>query len=320
MSYIDCFNGDADGICALTQLRLADPRKSKLVTGVKRDINLLARVEARTGDVVTALDVSLDKNREGLERILAAGANVFYCDHHFAGDIPTHANLDALINTTSDVCTSLLINQRLKGAFLDWAVVGTFGDNLKKSAEVLAKSLVLTDSELALLEELGIYLNYNGYGATLDDLYFSPDDLFNLTVQHKSAFGFIRDDADSFNTLKNGYTDDMLKAGSTEPVYHTDAVAVFEFPNEAWARRVSGVFGNDLANTYPSRAHAVITQKPDNAYLVSIRAPLNNKQGADDVCRQFETGGGRTAAAGINHLPADDLPKLIDALNNRYDI
>lgn len=318
MSYFDCFNGDADGICALTQLRLADPRESKLVTGVKRDINLLANVEASAGDLVTVLDVSLDKNRQGLERILAAGAHVFYCDHHFAGDIPSHENLDAVINTTSDVCTSLLINKRLKNAFLDWAVVGTFGDNLKKSAHVLAKPLALKEADLAELEALGIYLNYNGYGATVDDLYFAPADLYKLTVQHESAFGFINDDAESFNILKNGYNGDMLKAAATKPIYDTDSVAVFEFPNEPWARRVSGVYGNDLANSFPARAHAVITQKADGAYQVSIRAPLNNKQGADEVCRQFETGGGRTAAAGINHLPEAELPRLIDVLNKRY--
>ncbi len=37
----DIFNGDADGICALLQLRKAEPRDAQLVTGVKRDINLL---------------------------------------------------------------------------------------------------------------------------------------------------------------------------------------------------------------------------------------------------------------------------------------
>jgi len=68
MAYIDCFNGDADGICALTQLRLAEPLESTLITGVKRDINLLARVEASAGDRITALDISLDKNRAGLEK------------------------------------------------------------------------------------------------------------------------------------------------------------------------------------------------------------------------------------------------------------
>ena len=86
MTYFDVFNGDADGICALHQLRLAEPVQSELVTGVKRDISLLKRVEAARGDQVTALDISLDKNREALERLLASGVRVRYFDHHFAGD------------------------------------------------------------------------------------------------------------------------------------------------------------------------------------------------------------------------------------------
>ncbi len=60
------FNGDADGLCALQQLRLVDPRAAKLVTGVKRDIELLQRVDAGAGDQVMVLDVSLDQNRGDL--------------------------------------------------------------------------------------------------------------------------------------------------------------------------------------------------------------------------------------------------------------
>ena len=75
MNY-DLFNGDADGICALLQLRLAQPRESTLVTGVKRDINLLAKIEAAAGDQVVVLDVSMDKNKEALQRSLEAGAGV----------------------------------------------------------------------------------------------------------------------------------------------------------------------------------------------------------------------------------------------------
>ena len=71
MTDFDVFNGDADGLCALAQLRNAQPREAELVTGVKRDINLLERVQAGSGSRVTVLDVSLDKNRQGLERILS---------------------------------------------------------------------------------------------------------------------------------------------------------------------------------------------------------------------------------------------------------
>ena len=126
------FNGDADGICSLVQLRNSEPRDSVLVTGVKRDIALLNKVNAESGDRITTLDISMDKNHEGLTRALDAGADVFYVDHHFPGDIPDHRNLTAIINEAPDTCTSILMNTHLKGAFCVWAVVGAFGDNLKK--------------------------------------------------------------------------------------------------------------------------------------------------------------------------------------------
>ena len=319
MNYIDCFNGDADGICALTQIRLQTPVKSELITGVKRDINLLNRVSASQGDLVTVLDVSMDKNRADLERILKQGAEVYYCDHHFAGDEEfRHRKLTALINTTPDVCTSLLVNQTLKGRYLEWAVVGTFGDNLSRSATGLAKPLGLNEVQLKALQNLGIYLNYNGYGAKLDDLYFDPAELFRRTSKHSTAVAFMADDAETFNTLEEGYHSDMKKAAEVTPEFDQPHAAVFMLPNESWARRVSGVFGNDLANQSPDRAHAVVTELASGDFMVSIRAPLNNKKGADQICRQFPTGGGRAAAAGINQLPSDELSRFTDVFSSFY--
>lgn len=318
MRYIDCFNGDADGICALTQLRLQEPRDAELITGVKRDIALLSRATVEAGDQVTVLDVSLDKNREPLAAALAAGAEVFYCDHHFAGEIPDHPKLSTLINTTPDVCTSLLINQHLHGAFLEWAVVGTFGDNLKRSAHGLAKPLNLTSAQLEQLEWLGIYLNYNGYGPSLEDLYFDPAELFKRTSAHPTATAFMREDQATFETLQAGYHDDMGKAAGVKARFEQAHAAVFQLPSEPWARRVSGVFGNDLANQSAGRAHAVLTELDGGDFVVSVRAPLENKQGADEICRQFATGGGRAAAAGINQLPATDIERFINVFAAHY--
>jgi hypothetical protein len=90
------------------------------------------------------------------------------------------------------------------------------------------------------------------------------------------------------------------------------------FPNEAWARRSSGVFSNELANGSPARAHAVITQRADGTYLVSVRAPLLNKTGASELCSRFPTGGGREAAAGINNLPADQLDLFVSTFTDFY--
>jgi hypothetical protein len=316
MNY-DVFNGDADGICALLQLRKAEPRDSSLVTGVKRDINLLDKIDPAAGDQVTVLDVSMDKNRAGLERALVNGAEVFYVDHHFPGDIPEHPCLTALINESPDVCTAALVNGHLHGAQLDWAVTGAFGDNLKVTARSLAKPLDLSEAELSSLEELGTYINYNGYGPAIEDLHFDPEELYRRLYAADSALGFVSESPD-FARLKAGYAEDMGLAEALQPTHATDFVAVFMLPDEAWARRVSGVYSNDLATGNPDRAHAVLTEKADGNYLVSVRAPLSNKHGAAELCMQFPTGGGRAGAAGINDLPSDSLDAFVAAFGQAY--
>ena len=53
-------------------------------------------------------------------------------------------------------------------------------------------------------------------------------------------------------------------------------------------------------------------------YVVSVRAPLENKTGADELCRRFPTGGGRKAAAGINELPESMLDDFIKQFSDFY--
>jgi hypothetical protein len=170
-----------------------------------------------------------------------------------------------------------------------------------------------------VLESLGIYMNYNGYGSSLDDLHFAPAKLFELVRPYPTPFAFVEHARETFEKLESGYRDDMASAAAVGPVRDLDKIAVVILPNEAWARRVSGVYSNGLANASPGRAHAVLTERGDGTYLVSVRAPLNCKQGADDLCRQFPTGGGRAAAAGINALPGDQLDSFIDAFAASYD-
>jgi single-stranded DNA-specific DHH superfamily exonuclease len=318
MADIDIFNGDADGICALTQLRNAEPRESVLITGVKRDIKLVAKASVSRGDRVTALDISFDKNRDGVLRVLEAGADVFYVDHHFAGEVPEHERLTAIIDTDANVCTSLLINGYLGGAYVEWAVTGAFGDNLKASARTIAEPLRLSAEQMALLDNLGTYINYNGYGSSLEDLHFAPAELFELVRPYPTPFAFVESDKETFEKLETGYREDMAAAAAVEPTRADEKTAVFVLPDQPWARRVSGVYSNDLANEHPRRGHAVITERADGTYLVSVRAPLENKQGADELCRQFPTGGGRAAAAGINALPSDQLDAFMDAFAAAY--
>ncbi len=317
MAYIDVFNGDADGICALHQLRLAKPVDSTLITGVKRDIALVQQVQAGAGDEVTVLDVSLDKNREALVQVLDSGARVRYFDHHFAGEIPGHDNLEVHIDTDANVCTSLLVNADLQGQFLPWAVTAAFGDNLFASAEKAAEPLALSGERLEQLKELGTCINYNGYGASLDDLIYTPHDLYRLLQPYADPFDFIEKEP-GYAVLRDGYYNDVERAEQVEPEYLSDSHALLVLPNEKWARRVSGVFANTLAQQHPARAHAMLTEQADGAYLVSVRAPLDNKTGADALCRRFPTGGGRKAAAGINKLPADQKTAFVEAFTQAF--
>ncbi len=316
--HFDVFNGDADGICALIQLRLDRPLASRLITGIKRDIQLLDKFTVTSGDRITVLDISLQTNSVRVKEFLNRGAHIFYVDHHQPGDIPKHPHLKTLINTNSAICTSLLVNQYLNGKYPLWAITAAFGDNLNHSAEQLAATLNLSQTELETLKNLGIYINYNGYGGCIDDLHFAPDRLYREMAGFQSPFDFIRGNRDIFTQLEQGYREDMANAQRLVPEYQSDAVAVFILPDTAWARRVNGVFGNFLANLHPSRAHAVITPNKDNDYQVGVRAPLSNKTGADELCSAFPTGGGRKAAAGINHLPGDQLSIFIKKFEDFY--
>lgn len=311
MSHYDVFNGDADGLCALQQKRLHTPiDDAVLVTGVKRDISLLKRVDAAAGDSITVLDISLDKNRDELLQLLVNGCSVEYFDHHFAGEIPQHDRLSATIDTSPETCTSLLVNDSLDSAHLAWAVAGAFGDNFHDAARQAAGPLGLDDHQLSELNELGTCLNYNGYGTEIADLFFHPRELAKAMRPYVDPFEFISNES-AYQTLREGYHHDMKQAEALTAEEHDDTTALFIMPDAAWARRVSGVYGNLLARLHPDRAHAILTLMRNGNFRVSVRAPLSTRQGADVLCREFPNGGGRQAAAGINELDKTDYALFV---------
>ncbi len=316
--HIDVFNGDADGLCALIQLRLAYPVAAQLVTGVKRDIALLKRVTAAAGDELTVLDISLQKNRPYLITLLEQGVHVFYVDHHQAGDIPEHPGFTSLIDTGANTCTSLLVDHYLHQRFSAWAVTAAFGDNLGARARQHAQALQLSSQQLQQLENLGVCLNYNSYGVDVADLYFAPDQLYQRLAPYSSPLDFIADNALIYHQLLAGYQNDLHKADQIAADFVNQNVAVYILPNEPWSRRVSGVWGNTLANRNPGKAHAIISENSSGGYQVSVRAPLNNKTGADELCGLFISGGGRKAAAGINHLEKPQLAVFIQAFVEKW--
>lgn len=317
MTHYDAFNGDADGLCSLHQLRLAEPRESVLVTGVKRDIDLVRRIDIRQASSATILDVSLDKNRDALVPLLENGVRVEYFDHHFAGEIPAYSSLQANIDTDANACTGLIVNRHLQGAHLAWAITAAFGDNLLSTARDAAAPLKLAAEKISELQTLGTLLNYNGYGSSLDDLFYPPAQLYLRMRPFADPFAFMAED-EAFSVLETGYSSDMQRAADLQPEQADDSTALFMFPDEPFARRVSGVLSNDLAQRSPDRAHALLSLLPSGDYLVSVRAPLNRKEGADTLCRQFDTGGGRKAAAGINRLPASDVDRFAATFSAQF--
>jgi len=318
MNY-DIFNGDADGIIALLQLQLANPIESVKVTGVKRDIQLLKKITPQAGDNIRVLDISMEKNMAELHDALCVGARVMYVDHHKAGDIPNHANLFAHIDLDANMCTSLIVSNLIDKQYHLWAITAAYGDNLFAKANSEADKLGLTELEKSQLKAFGTYINYNGYGSEVADLHFAPEDLFNELLKYKSPLDAINDSESVYYVLEKAYKADMQKAADAKVLHNCDTAKVILLDDAPWARRVSGVLGNDLANQAPNKAHAVLTYNNKGSYTVSVRAPLNNKQGAVDVCSQFATGGGRAAAAGINELDQQQVEQFITTLVNFYN-
>jgi len=318
MANYDLFNGDADGICSLVQLRLAEPRAAQLVTGVKRDIALLEEIKPKQGDQITVLDISMRNNAAGLEKALESGADVFYVDHHNPGDIPAHENLFAVIDTRPDICTALLVNKCLNGIYAEWAVVAAFGDNMQAAARKLGNKINLGNDTLQRLQKFGELINYNGYGRTVDDLHFKPAALFKKLVAFETPTECLIRAPQIFNKLNTGYDEDLSRAQNTPFLAESSKGAIVTLDNNPWARRISGSYGNRLATDTPDRAHAVLTHNKDKSYTVSVRAPKNNPKGADQLCLQFPTGGGRSAAAGINALPHSDLDKFANAFEAAF--
>ncbi len=298
----DLFNGDADGLCALHQLRMHEPRESILVTGVKRDIELLRRLPRGLALDVSVLDVCFDRNVDEVRELLGHGGRVAYFDHHAASTLFEHPRLQACIDRAADVCTALLVDRHVGGRYRDWAIVGAFGDNLLPVARRLAGERGHGEQQTARLEHLGMLLNYNAYGESIEDLHMHPQALYHALHGFESPFDFIAR-SDAYALLDDGYAQDQHRLASIEPVAQDARGEVFVLGSEPWMRRLSGSLANRRAAMGRGRSVAVLTQRTGGGYLVSVRTPEACAAGADELCRRYPGGNGRRAAAGIDCLP-----------------
>ncbi|MCC5879136.1 MAG: DHH family phosphoesterase [Idiomarina sp.] len=334
--HIDVFNGDGDGIFSLIQLRKAIPvEQQTLVTGVKRDNALVKQIsDADAKDaVISILDISFDKNTAELLRVLQVAELVLYIDHHQAETEFKALNLTTNINHAATVCTGLLVREHLHAsgvankdsANAAWAVAAAFGDGLDNVAHAEGTQLGYSTEQLAQLKELGVLVNYNGYGAAVPDLHFPPADLYRQLFAYDSPFAVIADDNSPFSTLKTGYEADLTKARECTPLADDETLIAVMLDNAPWARRISGTLGNLMAAENQHKAIVIASQNKANAdeeatLTISLRAPKNNLQGAGDICASFPTGGGRAGAAGVNALPVSGLLDFLRAVRKFYRV
>jgi hypothetical protein len=316
--HFDIFNGDADGIFALHQYRLHDPSpKSFLLTGVKRDICLLAQLETIHQCFLTVFDISLDSNRTSLLRLLQQRNKITYFDHHFAGTKIVDRALQVYIDTSPTICTSLIVNRILNNRHGLWAICGAFGDNLHEPALELAKTFHLRSKQIDALRQLGELFNYNGYGSTLVDLLFDPKELYEAVKPFADPFEYLENSL-HIKTLQTTYQSDIALAMQEKELETRGKNRIYYLPNAPWAHRIVGVFSNIRARERTDAAHAIITDNYDGSLRISVRAPLGDRRNADTLCNLYPSGGGRAAAAGINSLPKDNLDLFLNSFQSFY--
>lgn len=322
MADFDLFNGDADGIFSLLQMRQAEPRpEATRVTGVKRDTQLFHRIasDVKAGDRITALDISMSRNTAALMSVLDVGADVFFCDHHPTSEVPQRENLSVLMDASPETCTAYLIDQHLEGEFSAWAICGAYGDNFQALAARIASDRNVT-LPLGRLRELGELVNYNAYGATVEDLHFHPLDLYNRLSAYPDPMAFIEDAPEALDTLRLGHRSDWDIAGSAREVHISNAGQILSLPASPASNRISGLFANALVDEEPDKAFAVLTHlgTETGGYRVSVRAPLSRKTPHASTFAAEFGGGGRAESAGIDLLTDKDMNRFVDAFTDIF--
>lgn len=331
--YLDVFNGDADGIFALIQWRMAYPvpaSEQTLITGVKRDIKLVQQISdaQAEGSDITILDISFDKNAQEVARVVDKARQVFYSDHHKADKLFEHPNLTARIDTSPKACTGLLVSDYL-GYELGspghlWAIAAAYGDGLYELADAAAKASELSAEQREGLANLGVYANYNGYGAEVGDLNYHPAELYRLLSQYPDPLAVVADTDSPYYTLADSYTSDLALARQSESLVSNvgqvseQVVLGVKLANAPWARRISGTYGNLLARENPAKAIVIATDNADGTLTISLRAPKNHPYGASTLCSAYPSGGGREGAAGVNALQPWQLETFMATVAKYY--
>jgi hypothetical protein len=211
----------------------------------------------------------------------------------------------------------LIVDRTLEGRFRRWAIVGAYGDSMTPEADALAREMGIAPDAGERLKALGIAINYNAYGETIEDLHVPPVELAAEMLPFADPLQFAAGSA-ACKRLADGMRDDMELAKRLRPAREAPGAVVFMLPDAAWARRASGTLANDKAKAHGGSAVAIVSPKTEGGFLVSVRVPKDFSVSAEAFCRRFPTGGGRKTAAGINHLPNEELESFTSAFEQQF--
>ena len=173
-------------------------------------------------------------------------------------------------------------------------------------ARNMAKSENLNEEQTTLLKQIGLVVNYNSYGQTVDDLFFSPEEIAEAAKACGSDIFRFTEQSNIFPKLLENFEKDMSTASCQEPYSISNNAVFYTLPNEAWTHRVMGSFSNHLVSTNKDLACAIAVLNSDGTYRISVRSSINNPYGAGDLCKKF-SGGGREKAGGVNNLNASEI-------------
>ena len=155
-------------------------------------------------------------------------------------------------------------------------------------------------------------MNYNAHGDTQSDVRIHPAALYRWMAHYANPFDLIANSPIVLELFELRRSD--LARARTETARLEDArFTMVMLPDAPWSRRVIGTFANELAESDPPRANAVLKELPDGDYTVSVCAPVATPHGADTLAREFG-GDGRAATAGIDRLPMADVPRFVARL------
>ena len=261
MTLFYAFNGDADGLCALQQLRLADPRDATLVTGVKRDIQLLRRVNAAAGDEVTVLDISLDQNRDDL--LPAAGSGRF-------GSLfrpPLRGRAAAAPRTSRRTSRNRPTSARARWSTAISPAAIARGPSSRPSATTCRSSPSRWPRPPASTRRRPPRWSGSASASTTTPTGMPsaisasiPRIWRSRCCRSRIPMEFVRR-SPAYARLGARYEEDMQQARALKPARQVPGATMVVLPDEAWARRAIGVLANELTQAQPDCAIAILSPK-----------------------------------------------------------